>query len=208
MNAFQTGKGKLDLGTVSACYNVWWKRQPLKKQYLILIFALLSFTNCRKLLKCNENENLTFAKNAFNGTQLKLNGYYYYFNSVDSYWPIFFYKNGIVSRRLSYAFDTSKINQFEAELMDGTYYKSVKGDKYSWGLYQIDGNAIKYEVFASKSAASCYYPVILTGTIINDTTIHFTNKTNSDGTDSKTINEIYHFKQFSPKPDSTNSFTP
>ena len=103
----------------------------------------MSFNNFRKLLKWNENENLTFAKNAFNGTQLKLNGYYYYFNSVDSYWPIFFYKNGIVSRRLSYAFDTSKINQFEAELIDVTYYKSVKDDKYRWRLYKIDGNARK-----------------------------------------------------------------
>lgn len=177
------------------------------KIYCFLIISLL-FTNCRRVNQCDKTEKLSFTKREFSGSQLKLNGYYYYFNSVDSYWPIIFYKNGIVSRKLSYAFDTSKVVQFENELMNGTYRNKVKDDKYSWGLFNIIGNEIKYEVYDSKSAISCYFPIIYTGTIINDTTIHFNKKVNSDGTESVSINETYHFKQFSPKPDSTNSFIP
>jgi len=30
---------------------------------------------------------------------------------------------------------------------------------------------------------------------------------NSDGSEVRVLNDIYHFKKFNPKPDSTNNFT-
>ena len=46
-----------------------------------------------------------------------------------------------------------------------------------------------------------------TGDIINDTTFVITEVERSkDGSERRTINEMYHYKHYSPKPDSTNNF--
>lgn len=51
------------------------------------------------------------------------------------------------------------------------------------------------------------HPVrIKTGTVLNDTTFRLTESTNQKGRDRKTIDQTYHFRQFGPKPDSTNRF--
>ena len=44
------------------------------------------------------------------------------------------------------------------------------------------------------------------GKILNDTTFHITASYRPDGSERREKDEIYHFKQFSPKPDSTNNF--
>ena len=179
----------------------------MKNKIYCLLILILYISSCRKVLNCGDKEKLTFSKREFTGTQLKLNGYYYF--SFDKYSkPLFIYQNGVLNNYNFNWFETALVYDFETQLIDGSYFKKVKENKYSWGLYYIIGNEIKYEVFSSKSAVSCYYPIIYTGVILNDTTIQFTNKVNSDGTESESINETYHFKQFSPKPDSTNSFIP
>ena len=44
------------------------------------------------------------------------------------------------------------------------------------------------------------------GEIQNDSTFLITKSIRSKTGEEKELNEIYHFKQFSPKPDSTNVF--
>jgi len=55
-----------------------------------------------------------------------------------------------------------------------------------------------------------YQPYIFGGEILNDTTFILTEQflINSDGTKDllNSFGRTYHFKKFSPKPDSTNSF--
>ena len=44
------------------------------------------------------------------------------------------------------------------------------------------------------------------GKILNDTTFHITTSYRSNGSERHEKDEVYHFRQFYPKPDSTNNF--
>ncbi len=78
-------------------------------------------------------------------------------------------------------------------------------NKSSWGLFIINDQIIQIERYypTDHLRKSAY---INEGKILNDTTCHFTVSYRSDGSERRDEDEIFHFKQFSPKPDSTNSF--
>jgi len=74
-------------------------------------------------------------------------------------------------------------------------------------VFRIEGDSIKIERSKSFGTTKSYM-YILVGVVQNDSTIHITKDFSSTGNGGKTImmNQTYHFKQFSPKPDSTNVF--
>lgn len=175
----------------------------VKKFYFFTIIITLLFTNCRRINQCDKKEKLTFPKIPYKGNNLKIDGYYYNVNCF----PKIFYSNGIL---LSGCYTYSILNQnnIEVRIVSGEFYEDVKNDKTVWSLYTINNDEIKYEFFTRKGALDCYYPVTVSGIILNDTTIEFTQIVNSDGSEPQSISSIWHFKQFSHKPDSTNSFIP
>ncbi|MBW7845753.1 MAG: hypothetical protein H3C45_08955, partial [Bacteroidia bacterium] len=84
---------------------------------------------------------------------------------------------------------------------------SYKKYKSNWGVFKIEGNFIQFERWYPSDPPLKAY--VRAGTIINDTTFLITESYRmQDGkkTEVKTRNETYYFKQFSPKPDSTNTF--
>ena len=99
----------------------------------------------------------------------------------------------------------NKLNEYEQKYQDGSFFDSKKDNKLYLGLFNIDTDIIKIEKWYPSSGGGM--PVYLhSGEILNDTTFVITQSIRPKTGEQKELNEVYHFKEFSPKPDSTNTF--
>ncbi len=117
---------------------------------------------------------------------------------------IFFYSNGIILH-IGGRYNYEELLNMEKEITNTQLIQKLKENKYCWGLFKIEDKNILFERYY-KSDALSKKAYIRSGLIVNDTTFRITKSVRSDGIEEKEIEEIYHFKQFSPKPDSTNNF--
>lgn len=153
-----------------------------------LIFLLFS---CCKLF----DDELSIERTNYTGAELRIDGYYYS-ETFEPPYPnycvakSFFYRNGVKLGACSY--DTTEMSVEE-------YYATLKKSKLNWYVFKIEGNTITIEGWDNLTQTFKEY-----GEILNDTTFRISKIERSGRTDKS--NSIYHFKQFSPKPDSTNSF--
>lgn len=163
--------------------------------FMIMVF-LSSSCNKEKYT----DDEFVLQKTDFTGNQLKIDGYYYSDVENENYYRLFvFYFNGVTLLPGS----TNEPETYISELAND---QSLGEVKYIWGLYLIEGNNIKIEYYVPKMVVGM--PAYLeTGNIINDTTFVITEVERSkDGSEHKILNDKFHFKHFSPKPDSTNNF--
>ncbi len=148
------------------------------------------------------DDMLSIKKIPYIGTALRIDGYYY-----NEYIPghltiYFFYRDGTVLYGSSPSVD--ELISHESSYRDGKHYHYAKNLKYYWGVYKVDGTEILFERwYPSQPPLKAY---IRSGVIINDTSFHIKEFKSANGSVIETRNETYHFKQFSPKPDSTNNF--
>jgi hypothetical protein len=160
------------------------------KTYLFLfVFALLAYSCIGTL----PDEELTIKRTSYYGNEIRLDGYYFEFlPSYNTYSNLIFYRNGVMM-----SFDyTSKIKDF---YNNNKYVESVKKDKDSWGIYIVRNDSIIVQEWYLNPNNIVQFKVSnYKLKILNDTTL-FIGTQNGDSA-------IYHFKQFSPKPDSTNVF--
>ena len=176
-------------------------------QLLIILSLLCLASNCSKD-KIFKDDVLSIPKLPYNGNQLRIDGYYYEIG-VDGYlYPeYFFYSNGsliyIGGRYSPNTIDT----ELEYFIKSPNYIDDAKNDKLSGGLFIIDGVSIKFEKWYPSSGGGLP-AYIRSGVILNDTTFLISKSVRSKTGEEKELNETYHFKQFSPKPDSTNVFIP
>lgn len=155
-----------------------------------------------------EDDPLSIARQNYNGNQLRVDGYYYvgYYANSNYYFNTFFlYRNGTLLN--TGAEESGDFIQFETRLQsfNSDFWKN--GPKYYWGVFVIDSAEIKFEKwYCAEGVCSAY---IRAGKIVNDTTFLITEKykiVNGKKSKLRESNEIYHFKQYSPKPDSTNNY--
>ena len=160
--------------------------------------------------KMFEDEELSMERVDYTGTELRTDGYYYYryqyYDSredslYDKFIPWILYRNGV--SLYGGAWDYSRMEEVEIKFEDGTYYDKLKDDKFSWFVFQISDSVIDFEGwdsggYISKSTVKQY------AKIVNDTTFCRCSKRPQKGENVKGM--TFHFKQFAPKPDSTNSF--
>jgi len=76
-----------------------------------------------------------------------------------------------------------------------------KKNKYVWGVFFIEDNTIRINQLSQD------YPhrgFVQEGIILNDTTFKITKFSSGDKVREK--DDVYHFREFSPKPDSTNVY--
>jgi len=139
-------------------------------------------------------------RTSYSGSELRIDGYYY--KQVDDKTGIkFFYRNGIMIDFISY-FPTTNLTEVDECIAD--MYVRWKDNKLVWNVFLINGNTIQYSgwstsVGGGRPAGKCI------GMILSDTTFSITKSINSNGAEFAR-NDLYHFRQFSPKPDSTNTF--
>ena len=161
----------------------------------IIIFGLLLL-----LYSCNscKDEELTLRGGSFTGDELRIDGYYY--RKIPDLEIYFFYSNGIV--RYGGGGYTS-FEEVEERILNHQLVN--ENSRTTWGVFQVNNNTIKFERWypSSGGVAPVY---VREGTILNDTTFHITSSYRSDGSERREKNEMYHFHQFSLKPDSTNNF--
>ncbi len=175
----------------------------------LIIFSFLFLclsSNCKKEGILTDDE-LSIPKKEFSGNQLRIDGYYYQkYGNPERLMIYFMYRNGI----LLYGgggYEMGKINEFEQEIQTQQAINKIRGLKFCWGVFDINSINIKFERWYPSEGTLPSY--VRSGTILNDTTFVISESyrfQNGEKTDAQTENETYHFKKFSPKPDSTNKF--
>jgi len=145
------------------------------------------------------DEKLTLQRRDYTGNELKTNGYYYVFRNENLTSVYFFYRNGIALYLGGYS--SNNLDYVESNLIK----EFGKTTKDQWGVFIVNGNSIQYESWTGSSGFSAALDK-RSGNIKNDTTIHFTERYSSEYKTTRTIDEVWHFKQFNSKPDSTNNF--
>ncbi|MDR2914049.1 MAG: hypothetical protein LBV74_04340 [Tannerella sp.] len=181
----------------------------IKILVMISLYTLLSSSSCGR--DENNDDKLSLAKIAYNGNELRIDGYYCNYYYVDGksdprgITPFFLYKNGVIFGYVGSRVD--RIDELEESFRNGEYVKTA--EKYQWGVFQIEGSKIKYEKWATSEGP--YRAFTYEGTILNDTTFVINKSYRAKDAGKKDPSEHhweFHFKQFSPKPDSTNRFIP
>jgi len=163
-------------------------------KYLILLTLILLVYSCK-------DENLMIEKTPYTGNELRIDGYYYNSPEYNKTHVLFFYRNGVMIDFISY-FSTTDLTIVDEGIAE--MYEQWKDNKLVWSVFLIDCKSIQYSgwstsVGGGRPSGKCV------GTIISDTTFCITKSVNSDGREFKK-NDTYHFRQFAPKPDSTNNF--
>jgi hypothetical protein len=188
-----------------------WKYLVVKEDKSMNFFSIVSILTVILLaivINCswmdNESDKLTLERIPYNGNELKLFGYYHMLDNDGLMTVYFLYQNGMILHADD--FSPAKLPEKEDVYRNGQYYKWVKDDYTSWGVFHIDSNAIKFERWYPGDVS--WKTFIRTGEILNDTTFHISMSQRSDGSEIRTKDETYHFRAFSPKPDSICPFIP
>lgn len=185
---------------------------------VLLIFCYSNLTSCSLLF----DKSLHLKKEQIQENSLRLDGYYYSDYNVDAtvvidrygnnrtekqtYRGIYFlYKNGVIINAQNR--ELNDTNNYEDWFRDKRYNEMLKKGKYNWGICNITNETIRIELWY---CAEVCITAVDEGKILNDTTFVITEsyQLRKNGTKKKfrKKEETYHFKQFGPKPDSTNSF--
>ena len=176
----------------------------MKTMYILLLTILTACSSCKEMVICKD-ESLTLNKVEFTGNQLRTDGFYYGrpttdYQGVTFYELFIFYKNDIMMLIGDTEFE--KMEEYVTTIANS----NQKNTKFVWGLFNIDDKKISINHWVP---AQCGYPAVLrSGEILNDTTFVLRKmvRRDSQGTSETDINEEFNFRQFSPKPDSTNNF--
>ena len=145
------------------------------------------------------DESLTFYKTDYIGNKLKIDGYYLKKDETENYYYSFiFYCNGIAINLIV----DSTLDDYIKSLHNSVMYQI----KSYWGLYLIKNDTILTEHYQDEwiQGMKTY---LKTGIIINDTTFIIKEEKRAiNGSELKVLNDTFHFRKFSPKPDSTNQY--
>ena len=163
------------------------------------------FSQCEAF---KDDNSLSLPLTPYTGNQLRIDGYYYRvadgsdFNEGTIFHCYFFYKNGIAINLGGGVNSLEEMDEYMVE--NGVNNQNYKNIKFCWGVFLVEDNIIKFDRWYP--GAKPYRAYVREGVILNDTTFHITKSYRSNGNEQKEKDEIYHFREFSPKPDSTNVF--
>jgi hypothetical protein len=169
------------------------------KQIFTFVAIISCFYGCDKLFP---DEKLSLQRTNYTGNELRMDGYYYCYLEKTNITVIYFlFKNGIIRYTGGY----SRYNEDNREQEMVSYYGKFTS-KTDWGVFIINGNTIQYEKWVEAPSGVRASINRRLGYIENDSTFHITESYYSGTGETKQVDEIYHFKQFDNKPDSTNVF--
>ena len=181
----------------------------IKMIILLSMSYMISSLSCDKERNESLDDKIILKKVDYNGNELRIDGYFrrynYFEGELHGVIPLILYKNGIVLGDVGVPID--RISEMEENFRNGFYVNNAR--KYQWGVFQINGIQIKYEKWVTGETPFSVFTY--EGEILNDTTFVINKgfRTKDEGKRAPSeYNWVYHFKQFSPKPDSTNRFIP
>ena len=173
---------------------------------IMIAVSLVMFGNCKKGDSLLNHDELSIPRQNYSGNELRVDGYYYTEANGSLFSPSFFYRNGVFLDAGGSFKDYFEMDSYIVkEFISSTKYKSYR---VLWGVFLIEGNSVKFEHWYPSSGGPMK-AYVREGLILNDTTFHITKSyrnQNGEKTEVDTENEIYYFRAFSPKPDSTNGF--
>jgi hypothetical protein len=175
--------------------------------FIFPIIACLLLSSCKKGGLCEDDE-LNLQRIDYNGSQLRLDGYYFGEIDEESAPPLaniyYLYHNGIF-----YTSDADDLEQAESGNIsvdvDNVFGQKIKG---AWGVFQIDGSTIEIDRWQSR-INGCETTIYEKGTILNDTTFVLSRREFRDDGEATTVRDINATFKFVPlpqKPDSSNQF--
>ena len=173
---------------------------------LNILLICLAFS-CKK---DQQDEELHLQQTPYFGDELRIDGFYYRTTNDGMYTKVFFmFNNGIIQGGFSYSGGDWE-QKLESEIQSGAFQKLTLRYKTSWGLFEIEDSILRYEKWYPGTPGP-RITAVREGTILNDTTFHIQRSFRFEN--GKRVNiserdELFHFRQFSPKPDSINPFIP
>jgi hypothetical protein len=168
-------------------------RNRLKTVGMLTLFIVLC-------TQCLEKDDVLPNAIVYDGNQLRTDGYFYQiaYNGV-KYNSHFFYRNGVLLVTGDLGETLEEMDKvIKKDYVNDLWYKK---NKYLWGVFAVNGERITMNTLSQDYP---HYGFVDEGKILNDTIFHIT-KFSSDG-EIRERDEVYHFRAFSPKPDSTNVY--
>lgn len=170
---------------------------------LLFLINFMTILNACEKFKSLDDE-LILNKTSYTNDQLRIDGYYYT-QIRDIYIIYFLYRDGILASG-GHVFE-NELNEYEEMYRDGSFWNAKKDKKLYWGLFNIDSDKIMIEKWYPSSGGGM--PAYLSiGEIQNDTTFVITKAIRPKTDETLVLNEVFHFRAFAPKPDSTNNVIP
>jgi hypothetical protein len=177
-------------------------------------------------VRCASFEPLLSKRENYTDNQLKTEGYYYILTKSDMgygyktkvYDCLMLFKNGIYYNVVHGGYNPNLSIDSILVNIDSEVKFQVKREKDNlnqrpnWGTFIIQDSLIKIERWVFSSGGGTYATQKVFGRILNDSTIDFYEQERDYPTQygknkkREKINNIYNFRKFSPKPDSTNKF--
>ena len=177
----------------------------MKKIILLLVvlmfFAMnLLFCSCEK-----ERQELSMAKTPYTGNELRIDGYYFSNQVFTDYIGIaVFYRNGICINVFTQIESHDTISFIENEiLLNEGLMSNFWNTPNHIGVFLINKESIEFETWEAGRDIITFSNF---GEILNDTTFLITKQVNNQSGATEAMSLTYRFRQFSPKPDSTNIF--
>lgn len=159
-----------------------------------LIALIFLLQNCKETF--NDDE-LSLNRVPFLDSSLRIDGYYIHKENSIIYSSYVLYGNGII--RFTGGVPAGEDEAYLEEL----FLRGLRNDqKGLWGIFLVKDSTITFERWYSSEPPLRAY--INEGKILNDTTFIITKTYRKDRVTIKS--ELYRFKRFLYKPDSTNKF--
>jgi len=142
-------------------------------------------------------------KTPYFGEELRIDGYYYSTIEYDKYIDVaVFYRNGFCINTLVEPVNQDTLSYIENDiLLNDAYINKLKNAPGHIGVFQIMYPDIQFEVWVFRTDPTSSF-----GSIINDTTFIINKRVDNRTKKTTSVNLTYRFKEFSPKPDSTNVY--
>ena len=171
-----------------------------KKYTKPLIFFILILSSC---FSCEEDELFKNPREDYLGDNFRIDGFYYDYFQGEIQNILFFYGNGVYF--LVAGDGKARTKPEEATtLFTEDRIEWLKKSKYHWGIFIIKGNDILLETWHPTGGTN--YVQTKWGQIQNDTAFIITKSNYRPENETSNTIYNYYFYQFSPNPDSTNTF--
>lgn len=171
------------------------------------IISILIFLLIASILPACKKNKFTFSPQSQNNPPLMLSGYYDHTYKINNdslhHEIIFLYTNGVV---LFASSAESRLSERESEFRNGKYHDAVKNSKNDWGPFKINDGILEFQRwFPAENAPVHFY----TCKILNNQSFEIYQTgymVRGKKNQTRNISEVYTFKAFAPKPDSTNQY--